>query len=86
MTKKNITIAISGEVATGKSRITHLIKEALAEKGIDVDFVNDRDFPTEEAFDIAMSKDYDEAIENISRKTKVTLVQVQVQRPLIQQE
>lgn len=78
MTMKNI--AISGVAGVGKSRLTYLIKEALKEKGFEVTLVKDADFPSEEVFDTMMARNYDEAIEEISRKAKITIVQAQVAR------
>ena len=80
MTTKNITIAISGEVATGKSRIAYLIKKTLKQHGFEVNFVNDIDYPTEAVFDKDMERNFDDAIKGLSQKTKITIVQAQLMR------
>ena len=80
MITKNITIAISGEVASGKSRIAHLIKQTLKENGFVVDFINDMDYLNEETFDNEMRRNFDDAIKAISEKTKITIVQAQLNR------
>ena len=38
MEKKNLTISVSGEVNSGKSRLTLLLKNFLRENGFEVDF------------------------------------------------
>ena len=38
MEKKNLIISVSGEVNSGKSRLTLLLKEFLRENGFDVQF------------------------------------------------
>jgi len=80
MTTKNITIAISGEIATGKSRLAYLINKTLKEKGFEVNLINNMDFPNEKAFNEHMERNFDDAIEAIAEKTKVTIVQAQVMR------
>jgi hypothetical protein len=82
MEKKNLTITISGECASGKSRLTLLLKRFLRENGFEVDFDGGIDYQNESEFDEYTSKHFDQAIEYIKDNRKIILKEVQVQRDL----
>jgi len=80
MTTKNITITISGEVATGKSTIAFLIKKTLEKYGVTVNPINDMDYKNEDDFEYKIGTHFEDAIGGIAEKTNVTIMQAQVSR------
>ena len=82
MEKKDLYITVSGQCNTGKSRLTYLLKTFLRENGLDVEYVPTNELPTESTFDKKMSKDIDAAINNIKGKSKITLNEVQLAKPI----
>ena len=72
-----ITITVSGQSNTGKSRITYLLKQFLSKKGFTVNFDNDVDFETEHDFDKAMKSNIRIAIPGIISRTKIKIKSVQ---------
>ena len=80
MEKKDLIITVSGQVASGKSRLTYLLKKFLSEHGFEVEFEANLDHPTESDFDKHMSKNLDEVIENFKDTRKITLKEVQLAR------
>ena len=59
MEKKELIITVSGQVASGKSRLTFLLKKFLRENGFEVEFDGNTDHPTESNFDKHMSKNFE---------------------------
>ena len=80
MEKKDLIITVSGQVASGKSRLTFLLKKFLRENGFEVEFDGNIDHPTESNFDKHMSKNFDEVINSIKETRKITLKEVQLAR------
>jgi len=80
MTTKNITIMISGEVASGKSTIAYLIKKTLEKYGVTVNPIHDMDYVSEDAFENKIGTNFEDKIGAIADKTNVTIVQAQVTR------
>ena len=78
MEKKELIITVSGQVASGKSRLTYLLKKFLREQGFEVEFDGNLDHPTESNLDKYMSKNFDEVIENFKDTRKITLKEVQI--------
>jgi len=78
MEKKDLIITVSGVSASGKSRLTYLLKKFLRENGFEVEFETNLDHPTESDFDKQMSKNLDEVIENFKDTRKITLKEVQL--------
>lgn len=83
MEKKNLIISVTGEVNSGKSRLTLLLKKFLCENGFDVDFDGGVDYDNESQFDEYVSKNFDQVIEHIKDTRKITLKEVQVNRDLV---
>jgi len=77
MKQQTITITISGKAKTGKSRIIYLIKEMLKVHDLDVVFKPSIDFANENDFNKHMRTNFDEAIEQISKKTKIIIQEEQ---------
>jgi uridine kinase len=83
MEKKNLIISVSGEVSSGKSRLTLLLKKFLRENGFDVEFDVGVDYENETQFDEYVSKNLDQVIEHIKDTRTITLKEVQVKRDLV---
>jgi uridine kinase len=83
MEKKNLIISVSGEVSSGKSRLTLLLKKFLRENGFDVEFDGGVDYENETQFDEYVSKNLDQVIEHIKDTRTITLKEVQVKRDLV---
>jgi len=58
--KKELTITVSGQFCSGKSRLIFLLKKLLREQGFEVNYEGNLDHPNEHHFDKFMSKDFDE--------------------------
>lgn len=80
MEKKNLVITVSGEVNSGKSRLTLLLKNFLRENGFEVDFDGGGDYEDEKQFDEHVSENLDQVIEHIKDTRKITLKELQTQR------
>lgn len=78
MEKKDLIITISGQVASGKSHLTYLLKKFLREQGFEVEFEGNLDHPTEFDFDKHMNKNLDEVVEYIKESRKITMKEVQL--------
>jgi len=78
MEKKNLIITVAGQTASGKSRLTYLLKKFLRENGFEVEQELNIDHPTEENFDTVMSKNIDTVIDNFKETRKITLREVQL--------
>jgi uridine kinase len=83
MEKKNLIISVSGEVNSGKSRLTLLLKKFLHENGFDVQFDGGVDYKDETQFDEYVSKNLDQVIEHIKDTRTITLKEVQVKQDLV---
>ena len=83
MEKKNLTITVSGECNSGKSRLSFLLKKFLRENGFDVQFDGGVDYKDETQFDEYTSKNFDQVIEHIKETRTVTLKEVQLKRDLV---
>lgn len=79
MEKKNLIITVSGEVNSGKSRLTLLLKNFLRENGFEVDFDGGGDYEDEKQFDEHVSENLDQVIEHIKNTRKITLKELQIQ-------
>lgn len=80
MEKKNLIITVAGQTASGKSRLTYLLKKFLRENGFEVNQELNIDHPTEENFDKVMSENFDNIIDNFKETRKITLREVQLPR------
>lgn len=80
MEKKDLIITVSGQAASGKSRLTYLLKKFLREQGFDVEIDCNLDYTTENDFDKHMSENFDEVIGLLKNSRKITLKEVQLAR------
>ena len=80
MEKENLIITVSGRAASGKSRLTYLLKNFLREQGFEVEFEGNIDHPNENDFNRDMGKHFDEVINFMKETRKITLKQVQLPR------
>ena len=80
MEKKNLIITVAGQTASGKSRLTYLLKKFLRENGFEVEQELNIDHPTEENFDRVMSRNIDTVIDNFKETRKITIKEVQLAR------
>lgn len=80
MEKTKLTITVAGECASGKSRVTYLIKKLLKEHGFNIKQIGDSDFDSEEDFDIYMENNLSDAIKSISNKSDIEIKQIQINR------
>tara|TARA_R110000772_G_scaffold17946_3_gene50030 strand:+ start:168332 stop:168583 length:252 start_codon:yes stop_codon:yes gene_type:complete len=80
MKKKTLNITISGEIATGKSRILHIVRDYLVGNGFEVEQVFNADHPTKENFDKVIGYHLDDAIESIKSNSKIVISEVQLNR------
>lgn len=78
--KKDLVISVSGEVNSGKSRLTYFLKKFLEESGFEVEFDGGLDFENESQFDEHMSKNLDRVLEHIKENRKITLKEIQTNR------
>ena len=85
MEKKNltVTVSVSGECNSGKSRLGFLLKKFLRENGFDVQFDGGVDYKDETQFDENISKNFDQVIEHIKETRTITLKEVQLKRDLV---
>ena len=80
MTKDNLSITVSGTCASGKSRMTFLLKNMLRGYGFEVNQEFNEDHPTEENFDKTMSMNFEDVMENFIKDKTITIKEQQVQR------
>ena len=80
MDNSNIKIQVSGVANSGKSRITHLLKNFLVENGFEVEQELTLDFPTEQKFDNHMKNDIDIVVEHLAKTKKIILSEEQLKR------
>jgi pantothenate kinase-related protein Tda10 len=73
MEKKNLVITISGPTASGKSRLTYMLKKFLMESGFEVRQEFNIDHSTEDHFDKAMSRKLTERVDKIKKLSYITL-------------
>ena len=78
MKKKDLIIALAGQTASGKSRLTYLLKKFLRENGFEVEQELNFDYLTEEKFDKVMSENFDDVISKFKDTRKITLREVQL--------
>lgn len=77
--KKKLTITISGEAASGKSRLTYYLKEMLRQNGFyDIKLGSSTDFPNEVMFDRDMKKDIEDIIEKMNETTEIIVKEAQL--------
>lgn len=75
--KKQVTITVSGEFNSGKSRILKFIKDSLRHKGFNVEFDGGLDAQTENEFNRRMNgKDVDLLVD----MTGITIEEKQLSR------
>lgn len=80
MEKKNLIITVAGHTASGKSRLTYLLKKFLRENGFEVEQELNIDHPTEENFDNVMGRNIDAVIDNFKETRKITIKELQLAR------
>jgi len=78
MEKKNLLVVVAGKTASGKSRLTYLLKKFLRENGFEVEHELNRDHLSEENFDTDMSKNLIEVIDNFKETRKIVLKEVTI--------
>lgn len=76
--EKNLTITVSGECNSGKSRLSFLLKKFLRENGFNVKFDVGVDYKDEKHFDQCVSKNLNQVIENIKEKRVINLEEVRL--------
>ena len=80
MEKKELIITIAGTAASGKSRMTYLLKKFLKEQGFEVEQEYGPDHPNEKNFNKVMSNNFDSAIDVIRSTRKIVLKEAQLNR------
>lgn len=80
MEKEEIIITLSGRPASGKYRLTFLLKEFLRDKGFDVKYEGNYDFPTEMELDEHMTQNSDEMIQRMIESRVITIGTKQLPR------
>lgn len=78
MKTKQLTISVTGETNTGKSRLTLLLKKFLRENGFEVKFDGGIDYTNEANFDEVVGENLEQAIETIKETSVITLEEIQV--------
>ena len=81
--KNKIIVTVAGVPKSGKSRIAYLIKEMLKVHDLDVEFNPNPDFLTEGDFNKHMRNNFDEAIQYISKTTKIIVEEKQISQKLL---
>lgn len=82
MKQNEITINIIGESNTGKSRVAFMIKELFKELEFETELIQ-IDYKDENEFDRHTSKNLNEVLEALSKKTKIIIKEVQLARKLL---
>jgi len=80
--KQELTITVSGQFGSGKSRLTFLLKEFLRKEGFEVNFEGNTDHPTEAEFDRTMVRNIVNTVDNIKETRVITLKEEQLPRVL----
>ena len=78
MKQKQITITVSGQTASGKSRILFLLKKVLKDSGFTVEFDGSIDFENETQFDEVIGKNLDTVIEALKDSRIITFKEEQL--------
>lgn len=81
--KKELIITIAGQTASGKSRLTYLLKKFLREEGFDVELECNIDHPTESNFDMVMSSGFEKIINEIKTTRKIIMKEIQLSHDII---
>jgi len=76
--EKKLIITVSGQVKSGKSRLTFLLKKFLREQGFEVKQELNSDHPIESNFDAAMSLNFNEVIKNFKETREITIKEKQL--------
>jgi adenylylsulfate kinase-like enzyme len=79
--KEELVITVNGVTISGKSRISYIIKKALEEYGVECTVI-DNDYRDNLDFEMYCSKHLGEAMDVISKKTKVTIKQNNIRKIL----
>lgn len=80
MEKKQVIVTVSGEPASGKSRIAYIIAQRLAGLGLEVTVEPTADHPTTENFDNQMKQNLPEVIEAFAKTRSITVREVCTQK------
>lgn len=78
MKKQDLTITVSGELASGKSILTYLLKEFLRDKGFEVNLEPNLEFQTELDFDKNIAENINKNIKALKETRKITFKVVQL--------
>lgn len=84
MENKNITITVSGEPNTGKSRLSFFLKKFLRENGFNVEHDGGSDYENEETFDRVMSSGVNEVLDHVKENQKITIKEIVTNKSSIQ--
>lgn len=68
-----LKITISGTTASGKSRMSYLLKTLLRTWGFDVTMVDDVDFKSEQHFDDIMGTNLDIVMDDFVKNKKISI-------------
>ena len=71
--KNEMTITVSGDTNTGKSRILYLLKSFLKENGFDVKFDGGGDFADEDTFNSHMSSNIEQVSGHIKESRTIVM-------------
>lgn len=74
MTKKQLTIHITGNSASGKSTVADLIRDTLKLHNIEVDLILNEDFKDDAHFKKVITDNRAWSVPDIAKKTKVTIL------------
>lgn len=78
MKKQTLEITITGMCGSGKSRLLFIIKNFLKNKGFDVEYGGDFDYPTEFEFDKCMVEHNDEVIDFLIKNRTIVINEKQI--------
>lgn len=84
MRDNNIKITVAGQVGSGKSTITYLLKQFLKKEGFDVTLEKQLDYRNEVEFDMAMVKNQHLRTESVKNHVKISLEEKQLCREAIE--
>lgn len=76
---EKLIVTVAGKAASGKSTVIYVIKKALKDAGLDVEFDGGLDFEDEEEFDVKMKPYIKTRIFCIDRPIKIKEVQFALQ-------
>ncbi len=76
--QKNLTITVSGEAGSGKSRLAYLIKEFLLTQGLQVVHTTDPDYLSDEHRVESLRRNLAEAINGFAETKIITINEVNV--------